>query len=145
MGKPSRDKGKRGEREVVDLFRAAGSRTAARTAPLQAGQVEGEADVRIGEGFHLEVKRCERLRVPDWLRQLDRDAPEGAEGILAFRRSRERWQGVVTHRLLMDLEEELGVSIPTTQPASTIIHTSGRRQVDLLELAHLMIEAGWVE
>ena len=43
MGKPSRDKGKRGERQVVDLARAAGHSAAARdwATPQLRGDVSG--------------------------------------------------------------------------------------------------------
>lgn len=57
MGKTSRDKGKRGEREVVNLLKKAGH-SAQRTAPLQAhsGDDSG-ADVLLDDKYKIEVKR----------------------------------------------------------------------------------------
>lgn len=57
MGKASRNKGKRGEREVVNLLKAAGHH-AQRTAPLQAhsGDDSG-ADVLLDDKYKIEVKR----------------------------------------------------------------------------------------
>lgn len=151
MGKPSRDKGKRGENEVVEIFRSAGANGAKRTAALQAGTrhfgVEADADVWVADGFHVEVKRCETLRIPAWLRQLDRDCPESAEGILAFRRSRERWRALVSCKLLDELEDALDGTeghISDQAPLSTVIFETDRRQVDLVGLAISMGEAGWL-
>jgi Holliday junction resolvase len=100
VGRASRDKGARGEREVADVFEAAGV-PARRTAGLQAGErVEGldvaDADATLAvAGVHIEVKRCERIELPAWLRQAEADAPEGAEPVVAFRRNREPWRAVV--------------------------------------------------
>lgn len=57
MGKMARNKGKRGEREVVNLLKAAGHH-AQRTAPLQAhmGDSSG-ADVLLDDKYKIEVKR----------------------------------------------------------------------------------------
>jgi hypothetical protein len=148
VGKSSRDKGKRGEGEVVDIFQAAGCRSAKRTAALQAAIREGvepDADVSIGPGFHVEVKRQETYALPAWLRQLERDCPEGREGILAYRKNRTRWRAVTSLQFLDELEDELGVSIATYPPRSQVVPSSGRAESDLVELAHLMVEAGWIE
>jgi Holliday junction resolvase len=94
MGRASRDKGKRGEREVADLFERAGV-PARRTAALQADG-QGGADVSLAiPGLHVEVKRAERIELPAWLAQAERDAPEGVEPVVIFRRSRDKWRAVV--------------------------------------------------
>jgi len=56
IGKQSRNKGKRGERGVVQLLKQAGFE-ARRTAPLQADQDAVDADVLLDERFRVEVKR----------------------------------------------------------------------------------------
>ncbi len=57
MGKVSREKGKRGEREVVNLLKAEGHQ-AQRTAPLQAANGDSSgADVLLDDRFKIEVKR----------------------------------------------------------------------------------------
>ncbi len=148
MGKPSRDKGKRGENEIVALYHAAGCRVAKRTAALQAGlrhfgQI-AEADVWVGDGFHVEVKRQEVLRLPTWLRQIDGECPEGREGVLFYRRSRESWRAVVKQELVDDLEAELGVTLVSFTARSAAVGMTGRVEIDGAELAHRMVEAGWV-
>lgn len=57
MGKVSREKGKRGEREVVNLLKAEGHQ-AQRTAPLQAANGDSSgADVLLDDMYQIEVKR----------------------------------------------------------------------------------------
>lgn len=78
MGKMSRDKGKRFERAVANLFKEEGYE-AHRTAQFrgntgQAGDVEG---VR---GLHLECKHCEQFRIYDWMVQAVRDATAEGKG-----------------------------------------------------------------
>lgn len=71
MGKPSRDKGARGEREVVAILRAHGldcDRTPNSGGLFIPGDVVGL------DGFHLEVKRAERLKIGEWLRQAWEDS-----------------------------------------------------------------------
>ena len=54
MGKKSRDKGARIERDVVNILKDAG-RTAKRTAPLQNYQKNNEPDIE-SDGKRIEVK-----------------------------------------------------------------------------------------
>lgn len=81
----SRAKGTTFEREVAATFEAAGFAVRG----LEAG---GDHFVisRDGTVLHVEAKRHERLRVPEWLEQLERDAPAGARRALVFRQSRRR-------------------------------------------------------
>lgn len=72
MGKMSRDKGARFEREVAALFKEWGY-DAHRTAQYrgntgQAGDVEGVPYI------HIEAKHCERMTLYDWMEQAQRDA-----------------------------------------------------------------------
>lgn len=96
MGKPSRDKGARGEREVVAALRRYGLR-AERTASLQAAASAGEPghpDVSLPDfpGLHVEVKRQETLRLPAWTRQADAAAGDGADAVVAYRQSGQPWR-----------------------------------------------------
>lgn len=73
MGKFSRDKGKRGEREFCELCKKCGFEGVHRTSQFcgktgAAGDVEGLANI------HVEVKNTERLRLRDALEQSERDA-----------------------------------------------------------------------
>jgi hypothetical protein len=52
--------------------------------------VEGE-DVIGLPGFHLEVKRVERLNIHDAMTQSIRDAAEGQMPIVAHRKNRTEW------------------------------------------------------
>ncbi len=54
MGKKSRDKGARIERDVVNILKAAG-RNAKRTAPLQTYEPNNEPDIE-SDGKRIEVK-----------------------------------------------------------------------------------------
>src|SRR4051794_13106410 len=97
MAKASRDKGVRGEREVVRLAGAFGL-TAQRTAALQAAgkRIPGAADVTIAElpGLHLEVKRDERLSVDRMVDQAEADAGD-REPVVVYRRNGQPWRAVV--------------------------------------------------
>ena len=92
MGKFSREKGKRGEREFAALCNSEGFECF-RTAQCKgktgdAGDVEGLA------GIHIEVKRAEKLALADWLAQSVRDSEAEGKGnlpIVAHRKSREGW------------------------------------------------------
>lgn len=48
-----------------------------------------------GVTTHVECKRQERLQLPIWLRQQDRDCPKGMRRVLVFRQSREQAYAVV--------------------------------------------------
>lgn len=78
MSKFSRDKGKRFEREVANMFKDWGY-DAHRTAQFrgntgQAGDVEGVP------GIHIEAKHQEKMRLYEWIEQAQRDA-EAGEGL----------------------------------------------------------------
>lgn len=103
MGKPSRDKGKRGEQELARIIRAAGF-PCERTSN---GRVQlGKGDLKGLPGLCLEVKRAERLDVPGWLRQVEADCPAGDVPAVAFRRNNEPWRAIVPFDFLLSLLEE---------------------------------------
>lgn len=85
-------KGARGEREVAELFRLAGfkcDRTPNSGGLMIAGDLVGDVPV------HVEVKRAERLKLPEWLAQAREEAPAGVTPVVAFRRNNEPWHAVV--------------------------------------------------
>ena len=93
----SKRKGKSGELEIVRALKNYGY-DARRTAQYCGNSGEA-ADVVGLPGVHIEVKRVERLNVPEAMKQAVRDAEKFHDGVPALfhRRSREPW--LVTMRL----------------------------------------------
>ena len=89
MGKKSREKGKRGERELAAYLRKHGYASARRGQ--QYNGADGSADVVGLPGHHIECKRTERLNVYDAMEQSVRDAREGEVPIVAHRKNRKEW------------------------------------------------------
>ena len=92
MSAAQRDKGARAELEVAKVFQAAG---------FDCNRVPNSGGLRIkGDLYgdvpaHVEVKRAERLCIPEWWRQAQGEAPEGVLPVLAFRQSRGEWLAAV--------------------------------------------------
>ena len=94
MGAKSQRKGANGERELAALLREYGY-SVERGGSLSFGEVP---DLTGLPGVHIEVKRVERLNVPEAMKQAVRDAAKfGGIPALFHRRSREPW--MVTMRL----------------------------------------------
>lgn len=94
MGKSSQRKGAQGERELAEILRGAGYTTD------RGGFCYGEKPDLAGlPGIHIEVKRVERLNVPEALKQAVHDAEKFKDGLptVFHRRNREPW--LVTMRL----------------------------------------------
>lgn len=100
MGRAERDKGRKGEREVAVIFEARG---------FEVRGLEGSGDHLIvcepasGIVLHSEVKRQETARVWAWWEQASSETEPGALTLVAFRRSRSRWLGLVDLERLADL------------------------------------------
>lgn len=90
MGKASREKGKRGEREVAKLLQDIGFD--AHRAQQYCGRT-GQADDVVGvDGFHIEVKRCEQIRIMEWLHQAESDSTDTDDiPVVVFRKNKEVW------------------------------------------------------
>ncbi len=88
-GKSSQRKGADGERELAALLREYGY-PVERGGSLSFGEVP---DLTGLPGVHIEVKRVERLNVPEAMKQAVRDAEKFHDGAptLFHRRSREPW------------------------------------------------------
>jgi Holliday junction resolvase len=108
MAKSSRDKGKRGEREVAEVFTAAGL-PADRTAALQAGSVPGAGDVTVRDlpELHIESKRQETYDLGAWERQADVAALSHQTPVIAYRKSRQPWRASVPLDWLAGILAEL--------------------------------------
>ena len=103
-------KGTAGENELAELLRSAGIR-AFRNDQIYTGG-KGNPDVRAeisGYPLHIEVKRVERLNVPEAMNQAIRDAAQGAFPVLAHRRNREKWLVTMPLLPLIDLMKEGGM------------------------------------
>lgn len=81
----SRAKGTTFEREVAAAFEASGFEVRG----LESGG-DHFAVARDGQVLHIEAKRQERLRLPEWLEQQERDCPPGVRRALVFRQNRKR-------------------------------------------------------
>ena len=89
----SKNKGKRGELEVAHILQDRGFN--ARRSQQYSGATEDAADVVGLPGYHLEVKRCENIRLMEWIRQAERDAKDGNVPLVVFRQSHEKWRVVL--------------------------------------------------
>jgi hypothetical protein len=101
MGNAQRQKGLRGEREVTHAFREAG---------LTVKNLDGGGDHLIVlapeaglPDLHLEVKRQETIRIADWSKQAETEAPAGCVAAVVYRRSHEPW------RVSLKLDDFLGL------------------------------------
>lgn len=60
--------------------------------------------VRAGSTpVHIEVKRAERLKLPEWLRQAEDEAPADAMPVVAFRQNRGKWYATLELAELVEL------------------------------------------
>jgi hypothetical protein len=99
-GRGARTKGGQGEREVVELCHEAGFEHARRN--FQSGGKGGGDIVNVGD-THLEVKRCETVKVWQWICQAEAEARPTDVPVVAFRRSRSGWYGVLPLEDLLPL------------------------------------------
>ena len=100
MGKPSREKGKRGEREVAKILRDHGYNDARRGVQFHGGPES--PDVTGLPGVHIEVKRTEICKAYDFLAQSIFDAGEDIP-IVVHRQNGRPWI------VIMSLEDFLDV------------------------------------
>jgi hypothetical protein len=86
MSASSRRKGLKGEQEVARILRQSGS-------AVRGLESKGDWLVMYTDRqeWHVEVKRQERVRLPEWLRQARDEAPAGCVPVVAFRQLRDEW------------------------------------------------------
>ena len=80
MGKMSREKGARFERQVASMFREYGYESH-RTAQF-CGKTGQAADVEGVPGIHIECKHCERMSLYDWIDQAVRDTKDDSKPVV---------------------------------------------------------------
>ena len=89
-GKTSQRKGADGERELAAVLREYGYEIK-RGGSLSFGEAPDLAGL---PGIHIECKRCEQVRLSEWMKQAERDSQHFKDGFPAVfhRRSREGWR-----------------------------------------------------
>lgn len=103
MSKFSRDKGKRGEREVALILREHGFE--ARRGQQYCG-ANGDADVIGVPGLHIEVKRTEKFRMYEALDQAINDAREDELPVVFTRKNNCDWVACLRLDDFMELFKE---------------------------------------
>ena len=91
-GKKSREKGKRGERELANRLSQLGIES--HRGQQYRGSPESPDVVTDIEGLHIECKRVERFNLYEALIQAKNDAGNGVP-VVAHRKNREPWVVVV--------------------------------------------------
>lgn len=89
MGKTSREKGKRGERELAKELQKLG--IDARRGMQFSGSPDSPDVVTSIKGIHIECKRVEKLQLYPSLAQAASDAGDDKIPIVAHRRNRHPW------------------------------------------------------
>lgn len=97
MGKMSREKGKRFERQLANYFKERGYD--ARRSAQFCGKTGDAADVVGIPGIHAEAKHCETMRLYDWMAQAVRDAEAGQDGLPTVFHKKNNADILVTMRL----------------------------------------------
>jgi Holliday junction resolvase len=102
MSRRERDKGVRGEREVLELLERHGFEV--------RGLEESGDHLAFGHGvaLHVETKRQETARPWAWFEQASSEAPAGTIPLVAFRRSRSPWLALVDLDVLAAMLEARG-------------------------------------
>lgn len=89
MGRSSQRKGRNAEKELSCLLNKYGFHTEP-AQPLNFGKIP---DVIGLPGIHIESKRCEVLRLSEWMKQAVNDAEKFKDGLptVFHRKNREEW------------------------------------------------------
>lgn len=93
-GRASRDKGKRGELEIVKLLRDGLGIEVNRNYKQMAQAQHGDIEQLVG-GFLIEVKNCASLDLKSWWGQAERAAsahPDKPQPCLAYKVARKGWR-----------------------------------------------------
>ena len=128
----SRSKGAVGERELADELIRLG--LVARRTVQYCGKSGDAADVVVdGLDLHVEVKRCERVRLSEWVEQASRDARTRRWAIFT-RQSRRPWLVIQTlDQWIADsrIAQEAHATHPTIQAHHSGQELPGQRKAAL--------------
>lgn len=100
MSKTEKEKGKRGEREVAEILRKHGF-PGRRTAQY-CGNTGDASDVVGIDGWHIEVKRVEKMNMQKAIDQATHDAGE-KNWFVAHRKNRSPWYATLPLDTLLEL------------------------------------------
>ena len=110
-------KGTAGENELAEILRGAGIRAYRNDQIFTGGRNNPDVSAEIdGYQLHIEVKRVEKLNVPEAMRQAVRDAERFQDGMPALfhRRNRQPWLVTVElEALLTALGKEKAACSPS--------------------------------
>lgn len=103
----SKAKGTRGEHEIETILQGYGIRAYRNDQIFKGGKDNPDVSAEIaGIPLHIEVKRCERLNVPEAMHQAQKDAAENSLPVVAHRRNREKWMITLMLSDLLDILSE---------------------------------------
>ena len=90
MSRSSQRKGREAELELVKVLHGFGFESVQAGEPVSYGSTP---DLVGLPGIHIECKRCEQLRLSEWMKQAERDAARFQDGVAVIfhRRNREPW------------------------------------------------------
>jgi len=106
MGSMSKNKGKRGERELAGELRRLFGVDARRGQQFHGGSDSPDVVADI-PGIHIEVKRTERLSLYPAMRQAIADAGAGKVPVVFHRQNHEDWLAIVRLNDLPELIDRL--------------------------------------
>jgi hypothetical protein len=104
MGKiNSRAKGAQAERDIANILKRRGYK--ARRGQQYSG-ANGDADVVGLPGFHIEVKRVEKLNLGKAMDQAKRDASKDEVPIVFHRKNNGKWQATLMLDDFLDIVDD---------------------------------------
>lgn len=116
MAKMSRDKGVRGERQVIDILQPVVTEVFANCGHevprLQRNTLAcdgGGCDVHGLDWIALEVKRQETIKLEQWWAQTLEQAGQTREPVLFYRSNNEAWKVCMWGALLCPVAEDVGL------------------------------------
>lgn len=119
-GRASRNKGKRGERELAAVLEKILGISFRRTQ--QFAGADGTSDVKCNEldlGLHIECKRQERIKIYDYLKQAKEDAENGDVPVVCFRTNNKPWVIAFELEYLMGLYDAITSTLIVEAPRET--------------------------
>ena len=103
LGKYSKAKGARYERDLANKFKVVGFKDARRSVQYNGKQVEGQADIVGVPGLHIESKAVERLNIDQAYFQAYKDADAKVIPIVAYKKQKKSW------KVVLDLDDFLKI------------------------------------